>query len=89
MKTSAIHAPFEVAVSSLIIIDYRCYGFLFAVSLLSVQHNFCGADVRSAGILFSCFALVALMVTYFLAAIVPADPVISFWPETFKERTRS
>ena len=41
------------------------------------------ADVRSAGILFSCFALGAVMVAYFLAAILPADPVISFLPETF------
>lgn len=31
-----------------------------------------------AGILFSCFALGAVMVAYFLAAILPADPVISF-----------
>lgn len=44
---------------------------------------FWGADVRSAGILFSCFALGAVMVAYFLAAILPADPVISFLPETF------
>ena len=58
---------------------YRCYWFY----LVSLQHFFLGADVRSAGILFSCFALGAVMVAYFLAAILPADPVISFLPETF------
>lgn len=67
---------FEV---TLFIYIYRCYWFY----LVSLQHFFLGADVRRAGILFSCFALGAVMVAYFLAAILPADPVISFLPETF------